>query len=187
MRLFIGINIPKKQRERMHRAIRALREGDLPVRWIDPEHYHVTLKFLGEVHRDQVAGVEQAVAKVAKATRPFTTTASGFGAFPTIRRPSVIWLGVGATPELRCLKQDLEWGLAHMPFPAEVRTFHPHVTVGRADEQSGAGVFRELDSVLADLSFSADLKVHSVDLIRSQMSKSGVRYTVVSGVRLEGE
>ena len=47
MRLFIALNLPKKERERVHRAARRLRESDMPVRWIDPDHYHVTLKFLG--------------------------------------------------------------------------------------------------------------------------------------------
>lgn len=184
MRLFIGLNIPKKQRERIHRAARVLRDAELPVRWIEPEHFHVTLKFLGEVRRERIAAVEAAIERVASSTRAFNTRMSGFGAFPTIRRPRVMWLGIDATPELRCLKQDLEWTLGEIGFSAETRAFHPHVTLGRANDEGGAGAFRGLDTLMADLAFDTDFKVHTVDLMRSHLSRDGAHYSVVSGSRL---
>lgn len=156
----------------------------MPVRWIDPDHYHVTLKFLGDVRRERVELVEQAVARVASATKAFTTEFGGFGAFPTIRRPRVIWLGLGANPELRCLKQDLEWTLGDVGFDAETRAFHPHVTLGRADDRGGAGAFRGLDELMADMKFDGEVKVHTLDLMRSQLSRGKAQYTVLSSVKL---
>lgn len=184
MRLFIALNLPKKLRTRIHRAARPLREEGLPVRWIDPDHYHVTLKFFGEVRRELVADIERTIASVAAETRAFDTRVGGFGAFPTIRRPRVIWLGVGANPELRCLKQDLEWALGDLGFEVETRSFHPHVTLGRADASGGAGAFRGLDALMAELEFSGELRVHTVDLMRSQVSREGARYSVVTSIRL---
>ncbi len=184
MRLFIALNIPKKLRDRIHRAARPLREEGMPVRWVEPDRYHVTLKFLGEVRRERMAGVEEVMARVASETGGFATEIGGFGAFPTVRRPRVIWLGARATPELRCLKQDLEWGLADVGFEAETRAFHPHVTLGRADPSGGAGAFRGLDRLVAGLQFKGELKVRSVDLMRSDVSKEGPRYSVVTSVRL---
>ena len=184
MRLFVGINIPKKQRTRIHRAVRGLREEDLPVRWIDPDHFHVTLKFLGEVRKERIPAIEEALGYVARETGAFTTKFGGLGAFPTVRKPRVIWLGVEATPEFRCMKQDLEWALGQAGFEAETRAFHPHVTLGRADASEGAGAFRELDRMLAELSFDDEIKVHTVDLMRSHLSREGSQYSVVSSVRL---
>ncbi|MGD2045745.1 MAG: RNA 2',3'-cyclic phosphodiesterase [Gemmatimonadota bacterium] len=184
MRLFIALNLPKKERERIHRASRPLRESEMPVRWLDPGHYHVTLKFLGDVRRESLPKVEEAVGRVASSTKAFSTGFGGFGAFPTIRRPRVIWLGLDANPELRCLKQDLEWALGDAGFDAETRAFHPHVTLGRADDRGGAGAFRGLDDLVADMEFSGEVKVHTVDLMRSQLSKTGATYSVVSGAKL---
>ena len=184
MRLFVGINFPKKQRAKMHRAARALRDQELPVRWVDPDNFHVTLKFLGEVRREQVDDVTAAMERAASSTQPFQTEIGGFGAFPTVRRPRVIWLGVEACPELRCLKQDLEWALGDAGFPAETRSFHPHVTLGRAGDSGGAGAFRELDGAFSELAFEDELKVHSVDLMRSHLSREGPRYSVVASARL---
>lgn len=184
MRLFVGINFPKRQRAKMHRAARALRDRDLPVRWVDPDNFHVTLKFLGEVRREQVDAVTSAIERAAAATAPFLTEVGGFGAFPTVRRPRVIWLGVEATPELRCLKQDLEWAMGDAGFPPETRSFHPHVTLGRAGDSGGAGAFRELDDAFSALDFVEEIKVHSIDLMRSHLSREGPRYSVVSSTRL---
>lgn len=184
MRLFIALNLPKKERERIHRAARTLRESDMPVRWLDADHYHVTLKFLGDMRRERIPRVEEAMGRVAASTRAFITEFGGFGAFPTIRRPRVIWLGLAANPELRCLKQDLEWSLGDLGFDAETRAFHPHVTLGRADDRGGAGAFRGLDELMADMEFSGELKVHTVDLMRSQLSKTGAKHTVVSSAKL---
>jgi 2'-5' RNA ligase len=184
MRLFIALNLPKKERERIYRAARPLRDEEMPVRWLEPGHFHVTLKFLGEVRRERLTAVVDAVARVAVSTPPFTTTLSGFGAFPTIRRPRVVWLGVGANPELRCLKQDLEWTLGEVGFEPETRAFHPHVTLGRASDRNGAGAFRGLDDMMADMEFKGDVKVHTLDLMRSQVSKEGSTYSVLSSARL---
>ncbi|MDE3003366.1 MAG: RNA 2',3'-cyclic phosphodiesterase [Gemmatimonadota bacterium] len=184
MRLFVGINFPKKQREKMHRAARALREQDLPVRWVDPDNFHVTLKFLGEVRREQIDTVTAGIERAASSTQPFQAEIGGFGAYPTVRRPRVIWLGVEACPELRCLKQDLEWALGDAGFASETRSFHPHVTLGRARDSGGAGAFRELDGAFAALDFADKLKVRSIHLMRSHLTREGPHYTVVASARL---
>lgn len=184
MRLFIGLKLPKKQKARIFRAALPLREEELPVRWVEPENFHVTLKFLGQVRRDRVPAIEDALNRVASETPPFSTSLGGFGAFPSVRKPRVIWVGVEASPELRCLKQDLEWKLSELGFEVETRAFHPHVTLGRAREDGGAGVFRRLDDCFSKLRLGGELRVHTVDLMESRLSARGPKYTVVSGARL---
>jgi 2'-5' RNA ligase len=184
MRLFIALNLPKKDRERIHRSTRKLRDEELPVHWIDEEGFHVTLKFLGEVRRERLTEVEQAMNRVAATTKAFKTKYGGFGAFPSVRQPRIIWLGVKANPELRCLKQDLEYSFGDLGFDAETRAFHPHVTLGRAGEREGAGAFRTLDDMLSHLDCNGDMKVASIDLMRSQLAPGGSKYTLVSSAKL---
>lgn len=184
MRLFIALNLPDEERRRIHEAAAPLREAGLPVRWVEPDDYHLTLKFLGSVRGELLPVVEKVVARVAAATGAFPLSLRGFGAFPTIRRPRVIWLGADPTPALRCLKQDLEWGLAAHGFEREMRAFHPHVTLGRAGEKEGAGSFRGLDSLAAELEYSTTLPMETVDLMRSQVARRGARYTVVGSAPL---
>lgn len=185
MRTFIALNIPRKERQRIWHAVEPMRDRNLPVRWVEADNLHITLKFLGEVRPEKVAEVEAAVSRIASATGPFSLDLGGFGAFPTLRRPRVIWLGVRATPEIRCLKQDLEWALSDCGFEAETRDFHPHLTLGRADSRGGAGAFRDLEGLVAALEFSSHVSVQSLDLMRSQLGREGAHYTVVLAAKLE--
>lgn len=184
MRLFVALNLPKRERQRIHRAARDLREADLPVRWIEPDNFHITLKFLGQVREDRVPEVTEALERVASATGNFAMTLEGFGAFPTVRRPRVVWLGVDATPELRCLKQDVEWALGDCGFEPETRAFHPHVTLGRANRNDSAGAFRGLDDLVAGLEFQGTVQVRTLDLMRSHLSRAGAKYSVHASSRL---
>lgn len=178
MRLFIALNLPDDEKERIQAAVMPLREANLPVRWVEPENYHLTLKFLGDVQPERVDRVAAAVDEVAAKTAPFELDVGGFGAFPTIRRPRVLWLGVDATPALRCLKQDVEWALTDLGFDRETRAFHPHLTLGRADTEGGAGMFRGLDEMAASLTYTGTFDVETVDLMRSKLSKEGPDYSV---------
>ena len=176
MRLFVAVNFTAKDRQRMHRAARKLRDAGLPIRWEEVDQLHLTLKFLGEVRPETGERVREAVARVAEKTPPFTLRMHGAGAFPTLRRPRVIWLGAEASPELRCLKHDLEWELAPLGFEREVRAFHPHVTLGRAQKDARAGDFRGFEELVAGLSFKAEIPVRTVDLMESHLSRRGARY-----------
>ncbi len=185
MRLFIALNLPQAERERIHEAAAPLREAGYPVRWLDPDRFHLTLKFLGEVRSERVPTVERVVERVAASTGSFEMEVAGFGAFPTIRRPRVLWVGVTPDPALRCLKQDLEWALANHGFERETRAFHPHITLGRVDVPNGAGAFRGLDEEAAGLDYRSRVPVRTVELMRSHLSRKGARYSVVRECELK--
>lgn len=184
MRLFIALNLPEDVRQEIHQAASPLRENELPVRWLEEDTYHLTLKFLGEVRQEKVPRIEEVMHRVAETTGAFSLKVGGFGAFPTIRRPRVLWIGVEPTPALRCLKQDLEWGLTDHGFERETRAFHPHITLGRVESDQGAGAFRGLDELAAALDYRGEFDVDQVDLMRSHLSRKGARYTLVRSADL---
>lgn len=186
MRLFVAFSLPGEVRRRIHEAVRPLRERDLPVRWVDPGQYHVTMKFLGEVAEGRLPEIEERLTGVTTGSGSTALELGGVGAFPTIRRPRVLWLGVEATPALRCLKQDLEWAFAESGFERDTRAFHPHVTLGRARDGGGAGAFRGLDEVCAEIDFGVEVPVDALDLVRSRLSRDGPRHSVVSSNPLGG-
>lgn len=184
MRLFIALTLPARERKRIHRAGKVLRERDLPVRWIDPDNYHVTLKFLGSVEPPGMERMRPELEEAASKSRPFEMGISGFGAFPSIRRPQVLWVGAEASPALRCLKQDIEFSLSQCGFERETRAFHPHVTIGRTRDSGGAGDFRGLDEIAAGIGYQGSVSVKSIALMRSRLLREGPRYSVVSTIPL---
>ena len=179
MRLFVAVNLKDDERKKLFKAAAPLRKSGMPVRWVDPGALHMTLKFLGEVRPQNVDAVMHAVSAVAAKAVPHEVRLAGFGAFPTIRRPNVIWAGAEAKPELRSLKHDLEWELAALGFERELRAFQPHITLGRADEETEAGLYRDLENLIGEISYKSQIPVRQVDLMSSKLTADGARYEIL--------
>jgi len=186
MRLFIAVSLPSEVRDRLQRDGGALRAASLPVRWVSSEALHLTLKFLGEVAETRLAEIEGAMTRVAGEVAPFQLELRGLGAFPNVRNPRVIWVGVQAPPELARLAAGLEEGMAGLGFPREDRPFSAHLTLGRAERAARAGDFRPLAGLVADFPFRAEVEARSADLMRSHLSPRGARYERVLAAPLAG-
>ncbi|HKQ39448.1 MAG TPA: RNA 2',3'-cyclic phosphodiesterase [Verrucomicrobiae bacterium] len=98
------------------------------VRWTPEEQIHLTLQFLGNI---AAAEVQQLQTRLAPLARVLRLRAQGIGAFPSIRRPRVIWVGLaGQIDELKQLQAAVDKATGH----SEERDFHPHLTIGRVRE-----------------------------------------------------
>lgn len=93
---------------------------------------HLTLKFLGEIEPDRLDAVRGALTSFPWNLAPFAFTLSGVGAFPGMKRPQTLWVGVsnGAEP-VKELAEKVERALEPLGFPRETRGFSPHLTIGR--------------------------------------------------------
>lgn len=184
MRLFVAINLPAAERKRIAAAATPLRESALPVRWVEPDALHLTLKFLGEVAQDEVESVTAAVRQVAGRHRPLTLRLHGAGAFPDLRRPAIWWLGVQAGEALAALQRDLEESLVPLGFPPEHRPFSPHLTLGRTARVSAPAALAGAGTRLQAVQYDRTITVDSLDLMRSHLSPRGARYECVCAAEL---
>ncbi|HYK11083.1 MAG TPA: RNA 2',3'-cyclic phosphodiesterase [Gemmatimonadales bacterium] len=184
MRLFVAVNFPATLRERLWEATIPLRAMELPVRWVAASGMHLTLKFLGETGEarlDELGGaLDQAVAGV----RSMPVTVEGFGAFPDVTRPSVIWAGVVTDPALELLQHGVERAFGPLGFPPEGRPFRPHVTLGRTRRDAPREAFRDFEPALERLVWSETAEVTSIELMRSTTAKGRVVYEEVRHGRL---
>jgi 2'-5' RNA ligase len=186
MRLFVAINLPEDLRSAVWEACHALRARSYPVRWVDAGAIHLTLKFLGDVEETREPVIVDAVRSAVQGTRPFPLSLDGFGAFPTPRRPRVVWVGCEAAPPLELLQDRVERNFAAVGFPVEGRAFHPHLTLGRARRDARPRDFTGIERELADLDFHGELVVSSVDLMQSVLAPQGARYTRRHAAALAG-
>lgn len=186
MRLFIAINLPLDLRQRLWEAAGPLRGAGYPVRWVAPDGLHLTLKFLGEVRPEREPDVVAAIGTAVQGAKPFVLPVSGFGAFPSLSRPRVVWVGCEPVPPLELLQHRVEQEMERLGFPLEGRAFHPHLTLGRAQREARAAAFRALERQVEALEFAAEARVESVDLMESRLSRDGARYTRRHAARLAG-
>ena len=132
-RLFLAVEVPPAAVDVVSAAVRPWRESFPTARWIPPENWHVTLKFLGRTAARLTPWVGETVGAIAGAHPPATLQVRGLGAFPSTQRARVLWAGIDdPAGVLTGLVADLETGLAEA-FRPEVRRFHPHLTVARSE------------------------------------------------------
>jgi 2'-5' RNA ligase len=186
-RLFFAVPLPDEVRE----AIRPVRDAvqaavgeEARIRWVRIESLHLTLRFLGPTPLEQVPALGRGADAVAAAHGPFEVTLAGAGAFPTLRRPRTLWLGLGVGADgLTGLAAGLDAALAAELGPGERRPFSPHLTIARTDGlRQGAEAARALTVAAADRewSFTADRIV----LFRSHLGGGPARYEALWESRL---
>jgi len=186
VRLFVAINPPRPLRRLIHDGTASLRDMGLPARWVDTDQLHLTLKFIGEVREQELDDMKRALREAVAGYPPFELQLEGVGAFPSLRRPRVIWLGIGATLPLRALKHDVEHAYAQLGVERESRAFHPHLTLGRAHDRAQAGEFRELERLASRIEVRGGFEVDRLQLMRSRLGPDGARYAVEASAELEG-
>ena len=184
LRLFIAITLPEPVRETISRLIQELAERLEGVRWAAAANIHLTLKFLGEIPAGRIGGVSSALDEIAIGAEPLTLRFEGVGAFPSPRRPGVIWVGIESGPRLRLLHDALDRRMAEFGVARETRPFRPHVTLGRVDRDSGPGEFREFEKQARSLRLDTEIEISQIDLMESRLRADGPEYRRVHAARL---
>jgi 2'-5' RNA ligase len=128
-----------------------------------------------------VTGIEKSVA----GTKRFVLSIRDLGAFPNARRPRVIWVGCEAVSPLELLQHRVEREMNELGFALEKRPFRPHLTLGRVKRDARSGDFRGIEGLLGKLAVQEQVEVVSVDLMQSELSRTGAVYSVRSAVPLE--
>lgn len=175
LRLFVAVNVEGQVRRAIADALAPLRAAERAVSWVAEPNLHLTLRFLGERPAELVAELRDALIDAAARVPVHTLVLHAFGAFPSIRRPRVLWLGVQANVASALLYQKVDDACASLGLEREARDFHPHVTLGRVRPRATpmpatlAGAERLLDATWTTA-------VTSVDLMSSQLGPGGARY-----------
>jgi 2'-5' RNA ligase len=187
-RTFIGIDTGDAIRSSAIALQKELAKTGAEVKWVSDESMHVTLLFLGEVDDRALHAVCKEVKASAATEPPFTLRVSGVGAFPTSRRPKILWAGItdGAEP-LRRLYASLEEKMLELGcYRKEERGYTPHLTLGRAkSDADGFALASELQKRQAWE--GGRTTVDEVLVFSSQMYRDGPVYAVIGRAPLTGK
>jgi RNA 2',3'-cyclic 3'-phosphodiesterase len=180
LRAFIAVEIPLEIREAIGRATAPLQKGiGSIVRWVPTENMHLTLKFLGDVSPANVELLSQMLGAEADLFHCFDLDLGGIGAFPNLKRPRVIFIGIHAPPMLEALQRGIESAARRLGYESEERGFSPHLTVGRVKQNVTAteqqSIRRALEETRIDSLGIA--RVDSVHLYKSDLKPTGSMYT----------
>ena len=105
-----------------------LRSGLSGARWIDPENYHLTLRFVGDVDGATAHDFMLALSEIEM--KPFDLRLSGLASFGG-NRPRALFAGLALSEELQVLQHANERAAREAGLPPEGRNYKPHVTLAR--------------------------------------------------------
>ena len=175
MRLFVAVDVPDVVKDAIETDVVAPLRDALPgARWTRREGRHLTLKFLGDVADERLGGTGAALSEAASSHVRFDAAFDVLGGFPNLRRPRVLWVGIGAGAEpLSALAADVEANLEPLGFPREDRPFRGHLTLARFPKPTAV---RSLPGVTVPTEAFA---ARELVLFRSQLHPKGARYTAL--------
>lgn len=185
MRLFIAINFPDDVRSALYAATAPLRAAAPDVRWVDAPRIHLTMKFLGEHPESAVPPLVEMLAGIASRYNPISLELGGLNAFPNLRRPRVVWLGVKADPKLELVHHDVESACAALGHPIEGRAYRPHVTLGRVRDRPVDPT--RIAAAARGIVYEATVQAEALDLMVSEHIDGAPRYGVVGSAPLDRE
>ena len=181
VRAFIAIELSPEIYERLDQVIDQLKDclSGMPIRWVPAQNIHLTIKFLGDVSVANLEMLENIIISEANCRPPFEVSIGELGAYPTLRRPRVIWVGVKAPPELTGFQRGVETETARLGYTPEKRTFSPHLTLGRVSRNANSEDVKEIGLVLGDckVGFLGATRIKSVYLFRSDLKPGGAVYS----------
>ena len=170
MRLFVALDLPRTVRDRLA----DLAMGLSGVRWVPPENYHVTLRFIGDLPAYQAQEIDLALA--ALQARGFSLELAGVGTLDRAGRVTALWAGVENNPSLQHLRGKIETALQRTGVAPERRRYAPHVTLARLGEQAEqARVAAWVQS--HNLFRSAPVRIDHFTLFSSLLGKEQSVYT----------
>jgi 2'-5' RNA ligase len=170
MRLFVALDLPWGLRE----ALTGLARGLAGVRWVAPENYHITLRFIGEVPGHTAEEIDLALA--ALRGRGFSLELSGVGVMEKGGRVVALWAGVQRNPALEHLRGKVETALQRAGLEPERRRFMPHVTLARLGENPAEPKLAAWVQA-HNLFRSAPVQVGHFTLFSSQLGREQSVYT----------
>jgi RNA 2',3'-cyclic 3'-phosphodiesterase len=117
---------------------------DEKIKWVDPDHLHLTLDFLGDTDEKYIPEINHILDSVSPMHNKFNIILSSFGVFKSLHHPTVLWLGIEKNQVMVELKAELDVKLEAIGFKLEKREFNPHLTIGRPRFISGIEKLKHL-------------------------------------------
>jgi len=151
-RLFAAVKLPGPIVDELS----TFQKGVPNARWSDPEKFHVTLGFFGDVGEEQAEALDARLAEISMP--PFDLRLHGTGHFGKAE-PHAIWIGVTDSPELEALHKAVKGAARKARVEMEKRDYRPHLTLaylGRYPDIAAIAKWEHLYSDYESAAFTAD-------------------------------
>ncbi|MEF8874032.1 MAG: RNA 2',3'-cyclic phosphodiesterase [Candidatus Thermoplasmatota archaeon] len=192
---FISIDV--EPTDKIHEFMDELERTRAPLNMVNPNHLHMTVKFLGDTEEEQTEDIIEKTEFALEDFDPFKLEVSGTGAFPHLGFMKVVWMGSEAAPDaphagatededipfMTDMAHRVEEELVPLGFERDDREFSPHITVARVKGGKNKEKLREVIEKYEDEHFTT-FEVKGLTLKKSILKKSGPEYHTLETIPL---
>ena len=177
IRTFISVDVPVT--DEIAKILGEMKNTE-NIRPVPKQQMHLTLKFLGDQDEKKVEGLCSSLRDALSNNGPFDITVEGVGAFPDMRHPKVVWLGVKEPGPLIVLADKVDSTVKGLKLKADDKRFSPHITVGRVTGRTNLKEFFGKYEETVFCSFTCD----HVDVMKSVLTPKGAIHSVIERIDL---
>ncbi|MFH0758664.1 MAG: RNA 2',3'-cyclic phosphodiesterase [Bacteroidota bacterium] len=183
-RTFVGIPVKVdgnflKVRDRL----KLLLDGER-ISWVNPENYHVTLRFIGETDPGRVKSIGAALREQVTIPGKTETAFGQAGSFGPRKKPRVVWLGFEENEILASMKHEVDKALVTSGISLPDQEFRAHITLGRVRSLKDPELFYRTIREMKDR-FSGRVLLEELILYRSEPGSGGPVYTPLEVLHFE--
>ena len=168
MRLFIAINLPKEVKDYLFDLQKEFREFG-KFNFVAKKNLHLSLKFMGNIEESKLKGINDKLSKIK--SKSFEVSLNSLGVFPDKDLIKVLWIDL--TPKNKILELAKTIDQELIEFPNDY-SFSEHITIARIK------LIKDKNDFLKKLNVKIKpikLKISSFELMKSELSKDGPKYT----------
>ena len=185
-RLFVALSLPIGVKAEIKKAQDELRNTlpDGSVRWTRPEHFHLTLRFLGDVAAERVGELSDKLRLACRGFAAFQLRTEGIGFFPERGFPRVIWTAVSSKDQrLAPLQKAIQSATLEFTSEPPEKEFTGHITLGRAKQirRREAETLVHLREKMSKR-FFGEWIVNGVEIFRSDLLPDGAHHTLINAI-----
>ncbi|MFO7671136.1 MAG: RNA 2',3'-cyclic phosphodiesterase [Bacteroidales bacterium] len=154
--------------------------------WVDPQRYHVTIRFLGDTTPEAVEAIRFSMRDRIIVTGTTILQLGHTGNFGSRNRPVVIWVGFKDSPFLEMLREKVEAALDICGMMPSEQPFRPHLTIGRIRRLNDLqGFYRLMNSMKEH--FYGDTLADRLVFYKSEPGSGGPVYTPLEEYLFAGQ
>ncbi|MBI2639946.1 MAG: RNA 2',3'-cyclic phosphodiesterase [Candidatus Sungbacteria bacterium] len=182
-RIFIATGLSEELREKITEAVK--RWQWLPIRWVPPQNWHITLVPPFYVTDQEFEAVRLLLLEEARKIHSFSIPFNSIELAPPGQEARMIWLFGAASEKLLELKRRFEERIVLEKsvggFKKEERAVYPHITLARFEE-GGLAEIEKKTRILEQLPLA--LEVSAIDIMESRLKITGAEYTLLDRISL---
>ncbi|WP_372950235.1 RNA 2',3'-cyclic phosphodiesterase [Mariniphaga sp.] len=154
-----------------------------PVKWVEPDRLHLTLKFIGETLPSQVDEIGEELNQAVKLFSSFSFELEGLGFFKNREKPRVLFANIKEGEVLQLLAAEIDNRLANLGFEPEKRPFKPHLTIARIKFLKNKKTFYQAVENYRETFFQT-VTINELIFYRSILKTEGAEYISLNVLKL---